>query len=252
MQQTRAPPPATVTVGVKSGMFSARVACLSERCEGTLSLRLPAKACAKPAGIMPPDKACAGKAFRLGRVALADGRVRVLRLSIPRGRLRQALVRLTSGTTRGIIAVLRRSNGRPITLTTIPGGAKPKLPQGLPAVQSTPLTGAPPPVPAPAPPAPPGPVATSLLITTGGPVGQFPRAFTGQVTPAVAGLSITMTYTPPVPGTAIAQAVTTNAAGQFNDTAASVTPGTWSATAMFAGNAGYSASTSPSCDFPGG
>jgi hypothetical protein len=72
------------------------------------------------------------------------------------------------------------------------------------------------------------------------------------VTPAVAGLSITMTYTPPVPGTAIAQTVTTNAAGQFNDTAATVTPGTWSATATFAGNAGYSASTSPSCDFPGG
>jgi hypothetical protein len=201
---------------------------------------------------MPPDKACAGTAFRLGRVALADGSVRVLRLSVPRGRLRQALARLTSGTTRGIIAVLRRSNGRPITLTTIPGGAKPKLPQGLPAVQSTPLTAAPPPVPPPAPPAPPGPVATSLLITTCGPVGQFPRAFTGQVTPAVAGLSITMTYTPPVPGAAIVQTVTTNAAGQFNDTAATVTPGTWSATANFAGNAGNSASTSPSCDFPGG
>ncbi len=233
-------PPATVTVGVKRGTFSARVACLSRRCDGTLSLRLPAKACARRAGIMPPDKACAGRAFRLGRVALGDGSVRVLRLSVPKGRLRRALARLTAGGTRGIIAVLRRGTGRPITLTTIPGAAKPKLPEGLPAVQSTPVS------------SPPGAVATSLVITTCGPIASFPRQFAGQVTPAVAGLSITMTYTPPAPGAPIQQTVTTNAAGQFSDAVAATTPGPWSATASFAGNAAYGASTSPSCGFPGG
>lgn len=101
-------------------------------------------------------------------------------------------------------------------------------------------------------PPPPGPVATSLAITICGPVGQFPRQFAGQVTPAVAGLSITMTYTPPAPGAVILQTVTTDAAGQFSDAIAAVTPGTWSAIAGFAGDAGYGASTSPSCDFLGG
>ena len=246
------PPPATVTTALKGGTFYARVACLSARCDGVLSLRLPSGACARAAGIMPPDRACAGRTFRVGRVGLAEGRVRVLRLGVAPGRLRRVLARLTAGTARGIIAVLQRGSRRPVTLTTIPGDAKPKLPSGLPAVQSTPVTAPPAPGPVPSPPGAPGPVATTLAITTCGPVGQFPREFAGQVTPAVAGLSITMTYTPPAPGAVISQTVTTNAAGQFSDAVAAATPGTWSAAAGFAGNAGYGASTSPSCDFLGG
>ncbi len=196
---------------------------------------------------MSPGAACAAKAIGLGRIALHNGSVRVLRLSVARGKLRRALTRLTAGTTAGIIAVLRRGGRSALRLVTIPGGAVPKLPRGLPAVQSTPVA------PAPPPPTPPlaGPVATSVVITTCGTIDPMGRAFAGHVTPALAGLSITMTYTPPV-GAAVSQAVTTDAAGQFSDQVAVMTPGYWTAVASFAGNAGYGASASPSCSFLGG
>ena len=247
---------ATVTTSLRGSTLMARVACLTTRCTGQVSLQLPPGACARSPGIMPPDRACAGRPVTLGRVALADGSVRTLRLTVRGGRLRRALTRLAGGATNGIIAVLRpgaagRPPGPPIRLRTFTAGRPVTLPAGLPAVQS-----APGPVPATGTPAPPAgtpapPSGTSLVITTCGPVGAFPRQFAGTITPPVGGLTITMTYTPPA-GATITQAVTTTATGAFSDSVAAMTPGTWSAQASFGGTPAYTPSLSPACEFQGG
>jgi hypothetical protein len=259
------PPKATVTTSLHGGTLSALVACLSVRCAGQVSLQLPSGACARTAGIMPSGRACAGKPIGIGRVALAAGRARTLRLTVPPGRLRRTLTRLGKGATSGIIAVLRKPGARgrppgpPSRLKTFTAGRPVVLPKGLPAVQSEPPVQSGPPAPPPGggtPMPPPGgspaaPLATTLAITTCGPIGTFPRLFAGTITPPVAGLTITMTYTPPA-GATIQQTVTTTAAGTFTDDVAATQPGTWSAQASFGGTPAYAASTSADCQFQGG
>jgi len=256
-----APPKATVTTALHGGTLSALVACLARRCAGLVSLQLPAGACARSAAIMPAGPACAGRPVSLGRIALAAGHARTLKLTVRRGRLRTALTRIGAGATRGIIAVLRPGAagsppGPPTRLKVFTGGRPLTLPNGLPAVQSVPAAPvAPAPAPTTAPPTdgggPTAPAATTLAITTCGPLDAFPRQFAGSITPAVGGLTIMLTYTPPA-GAAIQQSVTTTATGAFTDSVASMTPGTWSAQASFGGTPAYAASTSAVCQFQGG
>jgi type VI protein secretion system component Hcp len=255
------PPQATVTTSLHGGTLSALVACLAKRCTGLVSLQLPAGVCPRSAAIMPPELACAGKPVAVGRIALAAGHTRTLKLTVPRGRLRTALTRIGKGTTRGIIAVLRsgaagKPPGPPSRLKVFNGGRPVALPNGLPAVQSVPVaTVVPAPAPTTTPPTagggPTAPAATTLAITTCGPIDAFPRQFAGSVTPVVGGLAITMTYTPPA-GAMIQQTVTTTAAGTFTDSVAATMPGTWSAQASFGGTPAYAASTSAVCQFQGG
>ena len=116
----------------------------------------------------------------------------------------------------------------------------PAVPAPAPATDAAPAGGGPT-----------APAATTLAITTCGPIDAFPRQFAGSITPAVGGLTITMTYTPPA-GAAIQQTVTTTATGAFTDSVASMAPGTWSAQASFGGTPAYAASTSAVCQFQGG
>jgi peptide/nickel transport system substrate-binding protein len=78
--------------------------------------------------------------------------------------------------------------------------------------------------------------------TTAVDVGK-PLTVTGRVTPAVAGITVTLTYQPPS-GTAITRSVTTNADGEYSDAYTPSDIGAWTVTARWDGDASHEAATS--------
>jgi peptide/nickel transport system substrate-binding protein len=87
--------------------------------------------------------------------------------------------------------------------------------------------------------------ATTLSCTapsTAVDVGK-PLTVTGRITPAVAGITVTLTYQPPS-GAAITRSITTNADGEYSDAYTPSDTGAWSVTARWNGNTDYDAATS--------
>jgi len=78
--------------------------------------------------------------------------------------------------------------------------------------------------------------------TTAVDVGK-PLTVTGRVTPAVAGITVTLTYQPPS-GTAITRSVTTNADGEYSDAYTPSDIGAWTVTARWDGDTSHEAATS--------
>jgi peptide/nickel transport system substrate-binding protein len=78
--------------------------------------------------------------------------------------------------------------------------------------------------------------------TTAVDVGK-PLTVTGRVTPAVAGITVTLTYQPPS-GTAITRSVTTNADGEYSDTYTPSDIGAWTVTARWDGDTSHEAASS--------
>lgn len=261
------PPPFTVVLQADNAghLLNARVSCLSDSCRGTLSLRLPSKLCASAAAARLPSasQGCARAGVRLGRISLGNGSVKVLRARLPR-RLGTALGRLTGGARSSIIAALTTA-GRSIRVSSILNVGRPRLPSGLPAVQSDPATApttTPTTLPAPAAPAPapqPPVLATQALAITScsgpPPVGTPMTAVTvsGTLTPPRSGVSVKLTYTPvlgplPFPATVTAT-VTTLATGVFTAVFDRQGYG-WSLVASVAADAAYQAPPSASCEVP--
>lgn len=78
--------------------------------------------------------------------------------------------------------------------------------------------------------------------TTAVDVGK-PLTVTGRVTPAVAGITVTLTYQPPS-GTAITRSVTTNADGEYSDAYTPSDIGAWTVTARWDGDTSHEAASS--------
>jgi hypothetical protein len=78
--------------------------------------------------------------------------------------------------------------------------------------------------------------------TTAVDVGK-PLTVTGRVSPAVAGITVTLTYQPPS-GTAITRSSTTNTNGEYSDSYTPSDIGAWSVTARWSGDSVHDAATS--------
>ena len=98
-------------------------------------------------------------------------------------------------------------------------------------------------------PACPQPAAATLTLICpgGGPIGAELKA-SGALTPAVAGSTVTITYTP-TRGSPVTDTVTTDASGGYTDTFSSPTSQTWTAQARFAGDSTRTPASSASCSF---
>ena len=74
----------------------------------------------------------------------------------------------------------------------------------------------------------------------------------GTLTPAVAGSAVKVVFTPDdmAAGPPVTRTATTDAAGAWQAEVAPPAPGTWTVAASFAGDAGRSAATAPSCSIP--
>jgi hypothetical protein len=70
----------------------------------------------------------------------------------------------------------------------------------------------------------------------------------GSLTHAVAGSTVTITYTP-LRGQSVTDTVTTDSAGNFSDSFVPRSSSTWTAQAKFAGDTTRLAATSTSCTF---
>lgn len=78
--------------------------------------------------------------------------------------------------------------------------------------------------------------------TTAVDVGK-PLTVTGRLNPAVAGVTVTLTYQPPS-GAAMTRSITTNADGEYSDSYTPSDTGAWSVTARWNGNNDHDAATS--------
>jgi hypothetical protein len=78
--------------------------------------------------------------------------------------------------------------------------------------------------------------------TTAVDVGK-PFTVTGELNPAVAGVTVTLTYQPPS-GTAVTRSVTTTAQGEYSDTYTPSDPGAWTVTACWDGDSAHETTAS--------
>jgi hypothetical protein len=95
-------------------------------------------------------------------------------------------------------------------------------------------------------------VSASLTLTCpgGGPLGVS-YAFSGSLTPTLAGSTVTITYTP-LRGSSVTDTVTTDSAGAYKDSFTPRSSSTWTAQAQFSGDATRLPASSPSCTLPVG
>jgi hypothetical protein len=238
-------PVVTTLIGLGKGAASviARVDCLEEHCGGRLVVGLPG-----------------GATTGGGKFSMGDGSVRLLKLPVPAD-ARPGLRGLGDGALKTVVTLAGHK-------APIVGhgqiGAPPKKIPGLPnltvAPAPTPIpTPVPTPTPTPTPPA--APIAQTVAITgcrTPVPGAAFHFAITGSLSPARAGVPVTLEFTAvggdpqPLPGP-IVQTATTDAAGNFAtefDRSQKGADYSWTVTASVAEGGGYLAATSSSCALP--
>jgi hypothetical protein len=235
------PGPSVVTalVGLAPGAAAvvARVDCLQAHCAGRLTVGLPG------GGVT------GGRKFSMG-----DGSVRVLDLPVPSAS-RGALRAFGDGSLKTNLSLTGRST--PI-LGRAPLAPPPKKIPGLPTLTFAPAAPTPSPTPTPAPT--PSPLNQALQIAgCSSPVsGRLPTvvAVTGSLSPARAGVPVSLEFVPthpfPLPAP-IVDSVLTDAAGNFTDDFDREQGGVdygWGVTASVAGGGGYLAAASAPCPVP--
>jgi len=143
--------------------------------------------------------------------------------------------------------VAKRVSSRPIVFTPeapVPDRVPTVVPPPAPAPTPTPTpTPTPPP---PSEPPPPAKTTSAMAFTTCPSVGKTQgfHYVAGTLTPASAGSSVTVTYTPPTGAGSTSETLSTDAAGAFSTSfQPGATGGVWTITATFGGDATRTAST---------